>query len=520
MADINFPQNRKEITGRIKSDVNSELPASNPYLRNSFLQALIYGIGGRLFDIYTLAKKLLLNLFWDTATGEFLYRPASWFGVTLNAATGSTGNATIEGTVGTSIVLGTKFLNSDGLEFETDVLATVQNVNSSITNLTQSGGIATATVSSNHFLAPGIEITIAGADQSDYNGVKTVTTVLSTTQFQFAVDSGAVSPATGTKTVDYDIASLSLKSLDVGDDVNIDAGTELTISSPIAGLNDSCFAQFGGLDGASDQEDDEDFRDRFLFRVQNPVALFNEAAIKNKALEITGVTRVWTYNVDTTKGSKSSSNLKDLGDGVALFTSATAHGIEDGQKVSITGAGETEYNVTNQKIIKISDTTFAYKIVGSPASPASGSPIAAYSLVEEGQVKVLFTRDNDDTNIPSSSEVTTVKDNILTIKPAHVSDDDVIVRAPTAVPTNYTFTALSPDTTTMRTAIEDSLAAFYTEQVNVGEDVTENQFNSTIFNTVDVSTAQKLESFTLSGPSSDISIGREEIGTLGSIIFP
>ena len=70
--------------------------------------------------------------------------------------------------------------------------------------------------------------------------------------------------------------------------------------------------------------------------------------------------------------------------------------------------------------------TFAFPVSGSPATPATGTISAAYSYVEEGQVRIGFTRDNDTSIIPSSTEVNTVKDKILEIKPAHMNDNLLI----------------------------------------------------------------------------------------------
>lgn len=75
------------------------------------------------------------------------------------------------------------------------------------TSITQTGGLATCTMSAHGFLS-GQTVTVYGATQSEYNGNKVIT-VLTPNTFTFAVSSGAVSPATGTisvggqKTIDY-----------------------------------------------------------------------------------------------------------------------------------------------------------------------------------------------------------------------------------------------------------------------------------------------------------------------------
>jgi hypothetical protein len=68
-----------------------------------------------------------------------------------------------------------------------------------ITALTRSGTVATATVAAGHGLSVGTNpiIQITGADQGSYNGFKKII-VTSQTQFTFVVPSGTVTPATGT----------------------------------------------------------------------------------------------------------------------------------------------------------------------------------------------------------------------------------------------------------------------------------------------------------------------------------
>lgn len=136
-----------------------------------------------------------------------------------------------------------------------------------------------------------------------------------------------------------------------------------------------------------------------------------------------------------------------------------------------------------------------------------------------GQVTIYFTRDDDVTIIPSSAEVAEVKTAILIIKPAHTADADVIVSAPTPVNADFNFTALSPDTPELRASIESNLAAFFREQVSLEETVEEAEYQSVIFVTIDPTTGQKVESFTLSSPSGDIVVFTGEIAILNSVTF-
>lgn len=136
-----------------------------------------------------------------------------------------------------------------------------------------------------------------------------------------------------------------------------------------------------------------------------------------------------------------------------------------------------------------------------------------------GAVTVLFVRDNDDNIIPSAGEVTTVKNAILEILQASSDESDVFVLAPTPVTVDFTFTSLSPDTTTMRAAIEQNLIAFFQDEVAFEEDITEDKYRAAIINTIDPETGDSVSAFTLSAPSGTVAVTINEIGVLGTIIF-
>ena len=136
-----------------------------------------------------------------------------------------------------------------------------------------------------------------------------------------------------------------------------------------------------------------------------------------------------------------------------------------------------------------------------------------------GQATVYFMRDNDVDPIPDASEVATVKDKILEIKPADMAVGDLIVNAPIAVPVIFGFASITPDTTTMESAITASLQQFFEEITEVGFDVDEDKYRSAIISTIDTETGDQLQTFTLNTPSGDIVVAEGEIATLASVSF-
>jgi hypothetical protein len=72
----------------------------------------------------------------------------------------------------------------------------------------------------------------------------------------------------------------------------------------------------------------------------------------------------------------------------------------------------------------------------------------------------------------------------------------------------------------MRTAIENNLADFYRNEINIEDDISEEKYTSIIATTVDPDTGDSVTSFTLTSPSGDITTAAGELATIGVITFP
>ena len=431
----NFPS-LTDIINRIRADVTAFISALDPTIFGSFIRGITDSNAGRHFDNVQLISQLEKEVFPQTAEGEPLERWAGYEVITRFPASAANGSATATGVAGTLIAALTSFRAETGTLYTTISDTTIADLVTSITSLTRSGSTVTAVTSSNHNLASNLSVVIAGANESDYNGTFTIT-VLSETSFSYEITGTPTTPATGTITVTCTCATLSLESNDVGSDTNLDSGAQLTLTSPIAGVEAVAFVQFAGIKGGADEESDE----ALLVRVEqsrgNPVANFNPAAIEKEARSIQGVTRV--------------------------------------------------------KVKRITP--------------------------EIGAVTILFVRDDDDNIIPDAAEVTEVEDAILEILPAQSAEADVFVLAPTPVSTDYTFASITPNTITMRQAIEDNLSDFYRNEVDFETDIVEDKYRSAIIGTIDPETGDSLTAFTLSNPTGDIPVATNSIGILGSVIF-
>ena len=512
---LNLPESAKEVISRSKVDVQRELNQSDPFVKNHWLLAIVTANSNRVFDFYLQLKQAILALFPDTTYGQYLTRWAAIFGKSLNPATKASGNVVATGTSGHTIPAGTTFVITSAT-YTSTFLSTISENEISISSLVTSGSTATATTTEDHGLGNNIPVSILGSNQSEYNVANTEITIISPNEFTYQIQGTPVSPATGTILATYTSASIPVESDEFGLDKNLDAGTNLRLQSPIAGVNSQVSVDFNTLGGATDIETEDSLRERLLERIRNPLAQFNAFNIVDKAREIPGVTRVFVKGSGTVlNGTISVTSITRSGN-VATVTAPT-HGLGSGSEVTISGATEPEYNGTFPLIVE-DDNVFYYMVSGSPATPATGT-ITLESVVPLGKVNVYFTTDNSESLIPSGSEVITVRNKILEILPANTSEDNLLVAAPSAVSVDFVFSDLSPTSSGMRSAIIANLEQFFRESTTVGVNIDQDAYRAAIFNSVDPDTGLSIKSFSLSSPTSDITILQGEIGTLGNITF-
>jgi uncharacterized phage protein gp47/JayE len=440
MSEIIFPENVKVVADRMRTDVQYNLPDSSPFIENNSINAVTTAAAGRNFDCYRQMTEILKQMFLDTATGDYLIRWGSYKNITPNPATQASGNIVFTGTAGSIIPVGAVLTSDDDNQYtvQTQITLAAQIIGAS--SVTRSGNLVTVTTSNPHNLATNMLITIAGAVETDYNGAFTIT-VTADDEFTYNITTTPTSPATGTITANYTGNYTDVLSIDFGISANQSSGVELSLSSPISGVNNTAYVTYDELAGGTDAEDttskNSAYRKRVLFSYQQPHALFNKNEIITTAKTVSGVTRVW---------------------------------VEE-------------------------------------ATP------------EAGMVTVYFVRDNDASIIPTATEVTAVKNAILTIKQAVTRDVDVLLPALTPVTVDFVFTALSPNTSAMQAAITANLQAVFREANNASEDMIEDTYHCAIFQTIDA-TGTQVQSFTLTSPVGDISVGSGEIAILGTITYP
>jgi uncharacterized phage protein gp47/JayE len=153
-------------------------------------------------------------------------------------------------------------------------------------------------------------------------------------------------------------------------------------------------------------------------------------------------------------------------------------------------------------------------VVFDPNAPS------ASDAIYEGQCRISFVRDGDANIFPSSQEVETVKQHILdTLQPAHTAEEDVIVVGAQPNYIDFSFSALSPDTASMRAAIRASLEQFFKELPDNSE-ISVDAFRCAIRDSWDAERRQGVRSFTLIYPTSPITSAATYLPVLRTITWP
>lgn len=299
---LNTPSTAQEVENRAKVDVQNQLPDANPFLPNSWLSTLISAYSNRIFDFYQNLDAAVSESFYDTSTGDFLDRQADWFKVTRLTATQATGNAVFTGVNTTVIADATQITTSDGLIFQTVGASVIASDLIAITQITRTLQVATVNTTVNHEFASGISVTIADANEIEYNGTFEIS-VIDDDTFTYILVGTPSTPATGIITASSASAFVPIVSQDFSESTNLEGSTLLTLVSPITGIDNTVTLDINGTIGGSDLETDENFRDRFLFTTQNPTAHFNVSDITKIILDnVAGVTRVFVQEVTPANG--------------------------------------------------------------------------------------------------------------------------------------------------------------------------------------------------------------------------
>ncbi len=297
---INYPS-LEEIVSRIKNDIQSILPDLDPNIPNSFIEAIVISLAGRLNDFVLLSKQLENNIFITSSSNtETIEQWAGYEGLKRYTQTTSKGNVIITGTVAADIPVDLS-MSIGGNSYKTIAVSSIVNQSLSVDTLFRRNSTVYVKTTTNHNLGTGQTVSISGAHQTEYNGNHEIT-ILNKTEFSYEITSEPTTPGVGTILVDTNQALVEVHSDGFGENQNLNTGSVLTLDNQTAGLSDSVYIPFEGILGGRDAETDLDLYQRILYKKAHPIANFNVSAIEEKAKEYSKVTRVSAYRATPSKG--------------------------------------------------------------------------------------------------------------------------------------------------------------------------------------------------------------------------
>lgn len=232
------------------------------------------------------------QMFWQTSDDDFLKKIGEYNKIYINNAEAAIGYCSVEGIIDKIVKENEILIGTNGLSYKVIVDASVNNYQGSL-SLSYSGGIVTAITDSEHTLATGLNVTISGAAQTEYNGTYVIT-VLGKNTFQYEIIAGSLTSDLADYSSIY--ASLYVESLTAGAISNIEPGGNLKIN--IDDINDTAYVQFEGIDGGSDIESIDDFRVRTGEANQLTPGIATVPSLIYSAKKISGNTRIFVIRGD------------------------------------------------------------------------------------------------------------------------------------------------------------------------------------------------------------------------------
>jgi uncharacterized phage protein gp47/JayE len=293
-----MPLNTKSFTDfvrQIQGKFMKELPAIDPTVKASLAGSSVVSTAAGAVSLQEGIKDAVRQSFWQTQDGDFLELTGELNDTPRFDPQEAQGQATATGVLSTLIPADTP-LTFNGNTYLNVQDSTIQEFSGGI-SLSFSAGIVTVVTDLVHTLATGLSVTISGATQTDYNGTFEII-VLDNTTFTYDLTAGSLTTDNGTYTVEY--ALLNVESSGTGAVQNVASGGILTID--LTDIDDNVFVGTDGIDGGSDEESEEDYRERTGESYSLTPGIATPPSLVASAKSIPGNTRVFVVRPDGTSG--------------------------------------------------------------------------------------------------------------------------------------------------------------------------------------------------------------------------
>jgi len=315
-----------------------------------------------------------------------------------------------------------------------------------VSSLTRSGGTVTAT-STAHGFTNGQSVTIAGANETDYN-IATNITLVDANTFTYLVTERPVSPATAasgqTLTAAKGTAAQTVSTITL-------SGTTATATTPVAhGLTNGISVTIGGTPGVTQSE----YTGTFTISTGGPATSTFTYTVTSGPANPTTLGNISVTRSDATTAASAISSMTRSGTTVTVGTSSNVFtGTLTCSSVTITGAVAAVYNVTSRTpCVKTGNKALTFTLLASeltPTTPATGALTADASV---SRTITSMTRPTGSGTVTVTTSVAHTFSNGNTIAISGASDSlyngNFVIAGVTA--TTFTFT-ITPQPTTPAT---------------------------------------------------------------------
>lgn len=264
----------QDLLQLINSNIYSSTQGKLDPDKDPMISAMSYSLAslfqGLLSDLYDSTNQM----FSRTATEES-FLSAIAFDRTGNEikrkiATFATGDVLVVSTSTEDISVGSQFITQDGNVYESTVLRSTFSQTINISSLERIDNIAYATIT-DHNLGNLMDLTIAGANETDFNGLNEIT-IIDKDTISYP-NTGSDETATGTITANFFGVRVPIKSVFPRESANKTFNNAIDFGFTTNATN--AYITYNGITGGADIENLEDFQKRLINYFQYPQNIGN-----------------------------------------------------------------------------------------------------------------------------------------------------------------------------------------------------------------------------------------------------
>lgn len=254
------------------------------------------------------------------------------------------------------------------------------------------GAVATVTTSVAHGLIDGDIVTISGAAQSGYNRT-VLAKVVSPTTFEYRVDVGTVTPATGALSYALEEGGLELfnESANLIESITSTLRAKVTTTTAHGLITGDVIT----LSGATQTE----FNRASVTVRKETTNSFSYPILNYTVATATGSP---VYSIVSSENGATPKTVSLLeAENRANVVTLGRHGLRTNDKVDITGCTQTEFNRTNATAYLLSNTSFYYVLTAQPTvTTVTGNPTWALTGGARAELQELMKDGWNDTTDP------------------------------------------------------------------------------------------------------------------------